>query len=223
MQDLNSTLNISLNEMYIIDEFIVFIELQRFRKINIQKIVDMRKLLRENALIIQKDDPDKYNELIVNFENIHQRLVTQKPIEIKTEDDKKYAKKYYDTLKYIYLKEINKIIAQNYRNKIYEKIIRDKNIIKRSGDILQILLRKTIKTTTAEKDGFKTNLSNLKKEDEIVRLIESNLSDINEPNYLSLQETLLMFFEKNSLIYLDNVLKDKDSKYIDEAIPLETL
>ena len=140
----------------------------------------------------------------------------------KNKEDKKYASKYYDTLKYIYLKEINKIIDQNYRNKIFEKIIKDKNVIKRSGDILQILLRKTIKTTTAEKDGFKTNLSNLKKGDETVRLIESNLSDINDVNYLSLQETLLMFFEKNSLIYLDNVLKDKDSKYIDEGLPLDT-
>ncbi len=222
LQDLNTNLNLSLNEMYIIDELIQLIELQKLRKINIQKIVDMRKLLRENASIIQKDNPEKFSELIVNFENIYQRLITDKPNEIKTEEDKKYADKYYDTLKYIYLKEINKIIDQNYRNKIFEKIIKDKNVIKRSGDILQILLRKTIKTTTAEKDGFKTNLSNLKKGDETVRLIEINLSDINEANYLSLQETVLMFFEKNSLIYLDNVLKDKDSKYIDEGLPLET-
>ena len=126
LQDLNNSLNLSLNEMYIIDELISIIELQKLKKINIQKIVDIRKLLRENTSIIQKDQPDKYTELVVNFENIYQKLITENLNEIKTEKDVIYENKYYDTLKYIYLKEINKIIDQNYRNKIFEKIIRDK-------------------------------------------------------------------------------------------------
>ena len=220
MQDLNDSLNISLNEMYIIDELIAIIELQKFKMINIQKIIDMRKLLRENALIIQRDQPDKYSELIVNFENIYQKLIEEKVKEIKTEEDKIYENKFYDTLKYIYLKEITKIIDSNYRNKIFEKIIRDKETIKRSGDILQILLKKTIKTTTGEKD-FKSNLNTLKKGDEIVRLIENNLLDNQENNYISLQETILSFFEKSSLIYLNNILEE--SKNIDEGSgnPLE--
>ena len=96
-----------------------------------------------------------------------------------------------------------------------------KNIIKRSGDILQILLRKIIKATTNKKDGFKANLDNLKKGEETIRLIESNLIDNQNTNYFSLQETILLFFEKNSLIYLNNVLNDKDYKYIDEGTPLD--
>ena len=220
LQDLNTSLNLSLNEMHIIDELISIIELQKLRNINIQKIVDMRKLFRENTSIIQKDQPDKYTDLVVNFESIYQKLIIEKLNEIRTDEDKNYENKYYDKVKYIYLKEINKIIDQNYRNKILEKIISDKNVIKRSGDILQILLRKTIKTTTNEKDGFKNNSNNLKKGDETIRLIESNLSDNQNPNYFSLQETILLFFEKNSLIYLNNILRDKNSKYIDEGIPI---
>ena len=84
----------------------------------------------------------------------------------------------------------------------------------------RILLRKNIKTTTNEKDGFKSNLANLKKEDPIIKLIENNLLDSQEPNYFSLQETMLSFFEKSSFIYLNNIIEDKDFKYIDEKIPL---
>ena len=84
MQSLNIDLNISLNEMYIIDELIAVIELQKLKNINIQKIKEIRKLLRENALIIQKEHADKSSELIVNFENIYQKLILEKLKEIKT-------------------------------------------------------------------------------------------------------------------------------------------
>ena len=198
-------LNISLNEMYIIDELISIIELQKIKTINIIKIKEMNKLFRENSFIIQKDQPDKSSELVVNLENIYQKLIEEKIKEIKTEEDKIYDNKYYDTLKDIFLKEINKIIDQNYRVKIFEKIIRNKEIIKRPSDIFQILLKKTIKTTTDEKAGFKANLNNLNKGDEIIRLIEINLLDNNANNYFSSKETILSFFEKNYLIYLQNV------------------
>ena len=224
LQDLNTTLNISLNEMFIIDELIVIIELQKLKKINIKKIKEIRKLLRDNTFIIQKDHPDKYTELIVNFQNIYEKLIEEKIKEIKTEEDKIYDNKYYDMLKYIFLKEINKIIEQNYRVKIFEKLIREKEIIKRSSDIFQILLKKTIKTGKEEKDGFKNNLSALKSGDEIVKLIENNLLDIKEDNYFSLQETILSFFEKNAIIYLKNALypeKEADNIYIDEGTPLD--
>ena len=221
LQDLNDSLNISLNEMYIIDELIAIIELQKLKTIDIEKIKEIKRMLIENAFIIQKDTSDKFGELIVNFENIYQKLNEEKLKEIKTEEDKIYDKKYYDTLKYIYYKEIKKIIDQNYRNKIFGKIISDKEIIKRSGDILEILFKNTIKTTTGEKEGFKANLANLKKGNVFVNLIENNLKDNKEDNYLSLQEIILSFFEKSSLIYLNNVLADKKFNYIDEGIPLD--
>ena len=226
LQDLNDNLNLSLNEMYIIDELISIIELQKLKKINIKKIKEMRKLFRENAAIIQNNQPDKFAELIVNFQNIYEKLLEEKIKETKPEEeDAIYSNKYYDTLKYIYFKEIKKIIDFNYRLKIFEKLIRDKEIIKRSNDIFQILLRKTIKTGKDEKDSFKNNLSDLKKGDEIVKLIENNLLDIKEDNYFSLQETMLSFFEKNTLIYLKNALcsdeKEGENIYIDEGAPLD--
>ncbi len=142
LQSLNNDLYIYLNEMYIIDELIIIIELIKLKNIDLNKIEYIRKLLRENALIIQKNQPDKISELISNFLNINDSLISK---DINNEEDKNYCNKYYDTLKHIYLKEINKVIDINYRSKILEKIIFEKEIIKKSNDIFQILLKKISK------------------------------------------------------------------------------
>ena len=85
----------------------------------------MRKFLRQNAFIIQNDQPDKYSQLIVIFENIYQKLIAEKIKEIKTEEDKIYENNFYNILKYIYLKEIIKIINPNFRYEIFKKILHD--------------------------------------------------------------------------------------------------
>lgn len=103
----------------------------------------MRKLLSDNAFIIQKDHSEKYTELIVNFQNIYEKLIEEKIKEIEIEKDKIYDDKF--------LKEINKIIEPNYRVKKFEKLICDKEIIKRSGDIFQILLKKKSKQEKKKK------------------------------------------------------------------------
>ena len=95
LQSLNNDLYIYLNEMYIIDELIIIIiELIKLKDIDLNKIEYIRKLLRENALIIQKNQPDKITELISNFLNINDSLISK---EINNEEDKNYCNKYYDT------------------------------------------------------------------------------------------------------------------------------
>ena len=219
LQTLNKDLNISLNEMYIIDELIEIIELQKIKKnIDINKIETIRKYLRDNALIIQNDQPDKMSDLIINFQNIYDVLISK---EIHKEEDENYKNKYYDTLRYIFSKEITKIIDANYRSKILEKLISEKEIIKKSNDIFQILLKQYIKTG---KDDFPKNLENIQKgKDEIIKLIENNLTDSQEDNYFALSETLLYFFEKNSLMYLNNALYDEKKPVLLEKEPLELL
>ena len=218
LQSLNIDLYIYLNEMYIIDELKEVIELQKHKKINIEKIEEIRKSLRQSAFIIQNDQPDKIDELIVNFQNTYDLLITK---EIKTEVDIHYYNKYYDTLRYIFYKEMTKITNINYRCKILEKILQEKEIIKKSNDIFQILLKKYISVKAGEKE-FKNNISFLSKaDDEILNLIENNLKDNEKDNYFALSETLLYFLEKNSIIYLNNALYDtKEPKLLEEE-PLE--
>ena len=216
LQILNKDLNVSLNEMYIIDELISIIEFQKLKKLDIKKIEKIRCYLRDNALIIQNDQPDKISELIVNFQNIYDLLFSK---EIDKESDIHYKNKYYDTLRYIFSKEIIKIIDANYRSKILEKLIIEKEIIKKSNDIFQILLKLYIKTG---KEDFPKNLDNIRNgKDEIIKLIENNLTNIKEDNYFSLSETLLYLFEKNSFIYLNNVLNEEKNPVLLESTPLE--
>ena len=60
MQSLNDDLLIFLNEMYIIDELIKIIDLF-INKNNIEKINEIKNLMRENSLIIQKYSNDEIN------------------------------------------------------------------------------------------------------------------------------------------------------------------
>ena len=218
MQNLNNDLYIYLNEMYIIDELKEIIELQRLKKIDIDTIEEIREYLRKSSLIIQNNQPDKIEELIVNFQNIYDLLTSE---EIKFEEDKNYYNKYYDTLRYIFFKEINKVDDTIYCCKILEKLLQEKEIIKKSNNIFDILLKSYISVNTGKK-GFKKNISTLSKgDDKIINLIEKKLKESKEENYFVLSETLLYFFEKNSIIYLKNALYNQEETKLLEKEPLE--
>ena len=217
LQNLNNDLFIYLNEMYIIDELKEVIELQKLKDINTKKIEEIRKYLRESALIIQNSKTDKNKELIENFKKIYDSLILKK---IETEN-KKYINKYYDTLKYICFKEISKITETKYRCKILEYLLKEKEIIKKSNDILQILFKKYISVKTGEKE-FKKNLHYISKDDnKIFSLIDKNLSNNKKDTYLALSETLLYYFEKISISYFKNALYDIKKPILLENEPLD--
>ena len=84
LQNLNDNLYLFLNEIYILDELIQIIELFIKSK-NIEKIYELKNLLRENALIIQKYSNNTYNasvneELINNFEIIYNNIMENEEI-----------------------------------------------------------------------------------------------------------------------------------------------
>jgi len=209
MQTLSDDLYIFLNEMFIIDELIKVIEIFQ-SKINIDKIQKIKKELRENANIIQynHNNKDKFkfsSELRDNFDIIYD-LIT------KNGEIYKKDKNYYNNLRYILLSEIIKIADIDYRSRILEKLLEDNEMIKKSNDIFQIILKQYLK----KKDKFKENKENiLKGKDNIIKLIEDNLD-----KKIVLEETILYLFEKNSLIYYEYILNSK--KDFDDE-PLELL
>ena len=215
LQSLNDNLNIFLNEMYNIDELIKIIEIFTKRNNNIEKIKEIKDLIRKNSDILQKyaDNPvELIEELSNNFEIIYNLI-------FKEENTENTDKNFYDNLRYILYKEIIKISDINYRSKIFEKLIDSNEMIKNSNDIFQILLEKYVK-----KDKYLDNINGiLNGDDVIIKLIEKNIN-----NSFVLSETLLYFFEKNSINYLINYLnskKEKDKKkykYLDEE-PLKIL
>jgi len=215
LQKLNNELNINLNEMYIIDELIQLIDVFK-KSYDIKKINDIKELLRENSLIIQRYSNDNNyiplelsEELIKNINQIYEI------IKIYGQKNKK-DKIFYDKIKYLFLKEITKIPDDNYRHKILEIILEENEIIKISNDIFQILLEKYLKTDIT----FKENSNKILNGDDyiIIKFLEQKLN-----NNFILSETLLYLFEKNSLIYLKNALNSKKSEIYLEDDPLEVL
>ena len=219
LQSLNKDLSLFLNEMYIIDELIKVIELENLKNIEIEKIEKIRKLIRKSAEIIQKDRPDKIDDLINNFDAIYRELEISGD-EIIQEKNNEYYDAYYNTLRYIYYKEINKVRDEKYRVKILEYLIKEKEIVKKSSSIFQILLKKYFKTT---KDFKAARKNLLEKNDKYIKLINENISDGQQPYYFALTETLLYFFEKNSIIYFNNIfysLKEEKEGILMEKEPM---
>ena len=220
LQNLNKDLIISLNEMYIIDELVKVIEFQSLKKINVEKIQKIRGFLRKSAEIIQNGGPDKIKELVSNLDDIYRELLIQNE-EIIKEKGSLYYETYYDLLRYIFYKEINKINDENYRSKILEYLIKEKEIIKKSNSILQALLKSFIKINKKTKENILYGKS------EILDIIEFNLSEDlkdKQDNYFALTETLLYFFEKNSLIYFNSIFyesKEEKDQILMEKEPMD--
>jgi len=195
LQILNDDLNICLNEMYIIDELIKIIEIFGKKK-NIEKINEIKNLMKESAFIIQKYNNNEVklnDELIKNFEEIYNSIIKD---EVIGKDEKDY---FYDKIRYILLKEIKKIPYIDYRYKIVEKLLESNEMIRKSNDIFQILLKDYIK-----KDYKLSRNIILNGDDDIIELLDKTVNN----NYV-LAQTLLYFFEKNALNYLDNILNSK--------------
>ena len=202
LQNMNHELNIYLNEIYIIDELIKIIEYELDKGIkSIENIEDIRENLVENSKIIQKNRTDKISNLIKNFIDLNKKFQEEKDDEFKT--------KYYYTFKYIYSQEIKKVNEITYRAAILGELMKEKDIIKNSNDILQILLEFYV-----DKKYFKDTKDELlkNKKDVIVKLIDKYLSNRKVDYYLALSETLIYFFEKNSLNYLKYFLKKNSLK-----------
>ena len=202
LQNINYDLKIYLNELFIIDELIKIIEYQFEKGIkNIENIESIREKLIENSKIIQINNSEKIDNLISNFLDLNKKL--------KEEKDEQFKDKYYETLKYIYMQEINKVYDISYRATILEQLMKEKEIIKKSNDIFQILLNSYFKNNKIF-DAQKNLLNN--KDDIIIKLINKYLLNPKAEYYLALSETILYFFEKNSLIYLKSVLNKKKNK-----------
>ena len=179
LQILNHDLNIYLNELCIIDELINIIEYELDKGINnIKNIEIIRNYLVDNSKIIQKNRSDKFSQLIDNFMNLNKIL--------KEEKDEKFKNKYYETLKYIYMQEIKKINDDAYRAAILGELMKEKDIIKKSNDILQLLLQSYLEDFMYTREDLLDN----KDKYIIIQLIDKYLSDNTTDYNLALSETI---------------------------------
>ena len=205
LQSLNEDLNLCLNEMYIIDELIKIIEIFKYK--NIERINKIKRCIIKSAQYIQKyanKNIEKLNEeLDNNFKNLYKFI---------EEDDKAKLIKdniYYNKLRYILFKEIKKISEPSYQYNVLKKLIKEKEMVKKSIDIFQVLLKNYLNPNDFKnynKESLKN--SNLNKilfgKDIIITFIDKELYDED----IALEETLLYLFEKNSLININNYINE---------------
>ena len=206
IENLSDNLIIYLNEMYIIGEFLQIYETLNSNikiKLNLDLLNSISEVLRINIELIQgKEDSDK---LIENFHQLYE-LITRN---LSFTD-----KNYYSLLKYIFFNEIKKIADVKYRAAIFEKLLKEKEVIMNSKDILQMLLKKLIPLKKKkEKYEFINSIDYLLgDEGRIVPMMENILKDNKEANNFVLTETLLYFFEKDSKIFIDRIMNEKCKK-----------
>ena len=216
LQNLKDDLNIILNEMYIIEELIKIFEIFKNNK-NIQKINEIKYLMRENANIFKQIYIliIKENIIYKNDKDIYHKLRYIFLIEIKKVPNISY---HYELL--IQLLDLNKIVKSSkdrfnfsMKNKKLLKSLRSNEIIKRSNEIFQILLKKYVKL------DYKSNIYDiLNGDDDIIIILDKTVN-----NNFVLAETLLYFFEKNALNYLENIINHKKETIKLEDEPLDIL
>jgi hypothetical protein len=195
--NLDNSLYLFLNERYILDELIKVIDLFTKKNDNIYKINEIKNLLRKNAEIIQKYNDDEIkeiklcDELIDNIDLIYNTIIKEENINNDMD--------YYDKLRYIFYKEIQKVSNIEYRFVILKKLLGSNEMIKKSKDIFQILLKKYVRI-----DFSKIIIALYNGEDCIIK----HLNKLIPKNFV-LEETLLYFFEKNSFHYLENIINSE--------------
>jgi hypothetical protein len=189
LKTLDYELILNLNEIYAIDELIKIIEYQFQKGINIKNIEKIRDNLRESAINLQND---RVNDLGKNFLEILKILKEEKK-------DQKYNIQYYDTLIYIFLKEIEKLNNIEYHKTILLELIKEKDLIKKSNNILEQFIQSYFITENNKDDFCNAQENLLNGDDVIISEIEKNLSNKkNDENYLALRETLIYLFEKKN-------------------------
>ena len=208
IKSLNDELNIYSIEVDLIDEFIqIYDVLSLNNKLDKDKLTDICFSLKKNNLILQENKEIQSEELIDEFKNIISSL--NKAIQYND-------KNYFDLLKFIFYKETRKVPNVTYRTAIFQEIIKDPEVLIKSNDILQVLLYPLVKP---KKDLFpKCIMEILKATDYDIAIIIENVlknEDNNEKIYNALSETLLYYFEKNSLMYFHDIFNGKQKLLLD--------
>ena len=202
IKSLDDNLKTNLYEMYIIDEFLeIYKVLESNNKGDLSLLNDILEILRKNCEIIQLKDDNYSEDLKKNLNDLYEKITK----------NLNYADKdYFSLLKNIFYKETKKIQDIDYRTEIFLKLKEENEIIKYSCDILQMLLDNLIKP---EKKLYEKSIKNiLNDKSEIIQIMENILKNPENKNYFTLTETLLYFFEKNSCIYLNKIMKEKNKE-----------
>ena len=198
LRSLDKELNIYSIEVDLIEEFIKIYDIFAINdNVDYELLTNICDCLKNINKCLYSNIEIQSDDLIREYLN----LIDSIKISLKNTD-----KNYYDLLKFIYLKEIQKIPNINYRFEIFINILENSQIIVKSNDILQILLFHFINSNV---DKFEESLNKIyfNSDNVIVLNIESKLNEVNSKIYNALSDTLIYYFEKNSFMYFNNLFQ----------------
>ena len=213
IKSINDELYLFSIEVDLIEELIQIYEiLELNEKLDGEKLNEICLSLKRNNDILTSHKEIQSEELIEEFKKLY-GLINR---ELKYNDIK-----YYDLLKYICYKEIKKVPNISYRTAIFQDVIKDIEIIINSNDILQILLFPLV---NPNKTKFQNSIIEIltSTDYDIAAIIEYILEKKNEEVFNALEDTLLYYFEKNSLMYFNNIFHGKEKILLenDEEKPI---
>ena len=208
IKSLNDELYIFSIEVVMIEELIkIFDVLSENDKADRKVLIEICNVLKKSNLILQINEEIQSEELIDEFKSL---------ISLLSNSLEYNSKNYFDLLKFIYYKEIKKVPNVPYRTEIFIELIKDPEIIVKSNDIFQILLYPLVKP---KKDLFPESIKQLLNsiDYDIALILENSLGKKNEEDkiYNSLNQTLLYFFEKNSLMYFNFLFNGQEKILFD--------
>ena len=209
IKGLNDELNIFSIEVILIDELIKIYDIFSLNdKLDGDKLKDICSILKNNNLILQTNEKIQSEDLVGEFKSLISAINNSL-----ADNDIKY----FELLKFIFYKEIKKVPDIRYRAAIFQEVVKDAEVIINSNDIFQILLFPIVKP---KKDIFSKSINEILKatDYDVAVIIENILSETENRDYKiynALNETLLYYFEKNSLIYFYDISHGKETILFD--------
>jgi len=209
IKGLNDELKIFSIEVDLIDELIQIYDILSINgKLEGDKLEEICMILKNNNLILQKNEKIQSEDLVGEFKSLISAI--NKSL---TDNDKNY----YELLKFIFYKEIKKVPDVRYRAAIFQEVIKDAEVIVNSNDIFQILLFPIVKP---KKNIFPKSIPEILNatDYDVAIIIENILSDNENRDYKiynAINETLLYYFEKNSLMYFNELFHEKEKILFD--------
>ena len=213
IKNLNDNLYIYSIEVILLEELIqIYDVLELNHKLDKKILNNICMNLKENNDIFCSNFEEIKSEVLKDkLKNLFNIFET-----VFKEDDKNYL----ELLKFICFKETKKVPNVDYRTCIFQEVIKYKEIIINSNDILQILLFPLVNPNISKFPKSIVEILNANDYD-IAAIIENIISNDKDEICNVLSETLLYHFEENSLMYFNNLFygKEKISIENDEEKP----
>ena len=191
---LNTSFSLYSKEVFSLQEILIIAKAFEVQGISseekIEHLTNTIKFFSKQTILMIKQ---KKSKLVSNLEKLYQFLVE------KIKDNEKFG----EIINAIFLNEFNKIIYDEYRQKIIEFILKDNNLIANSTEIMSIIINNTLNHSI---EGIISNL------DIIYDSKSKIIKMLNDSKKIFLDEIIINIFETKINLYFDLIPYSSEEK-----------